>query len=138
MEIVDKLDLALTTIEGLISGSKTGTAHDGTTTPPLKEYLVGKRQVQAMMMAHKGKVVFEIYPGVNPTNIHIWMSASKPTVGLLVAMLAEEGKIDLDKPVPTYVPEIERIGLGAGDGQERDEDVFRPRHRGEYREPAEP
>ena len=84
----------------------TFTAHDGTTTPPLKEYLVGKRQVQAMMMAHKGKVVFEIYPGMNPTDIHIWMSASKPTVGLLVAMLADEGKIDLDKPVPTYVPEI--------------------------------
>ena len=43
---------------------------------------------------------------MNPTDIHIWMSASKPTVGLLVAMLADEGKIDLDKPVPTYVPEI--------------------------------
>ena len=84
----------------------TFTAHDGTTTPLLKEYLVGKRQVQAMMMAHKGKVVFEIYPGMNPNDIHIWMSASKPTVGLLVAMLADEGKIDLDKPVPTYVPEI--------------------------------
>jgi len=84
----------------------TYTAADGTPTPPLKEYLVGKRQVQAMMMAHKGKVVFEVYPGMNPTDIHIWMSASKPTVGLLVAMLADEGKIDLDKPVPTYVPEI--------------------------------
>ena len=81
-----------------------------------------------MMMAHKGKVVFEIYPGMNPTDIHIWMSASKPTVGLLVAMLAEEGKIDLDEPVPTYVPEIERNGLGAGDGQERDEHVLRPRY----------
>ena len=57
-------------------------------------------------MAHKGKVVFEVYPGMNPTDIHIWMSASKPTVGLLVAMLADEGKIDLDKPVPTYVPEL--------------------------------
>ncbi len=84
----------------------TYTAADGTPTPPLKEYLVGKRQVQAMMMAHKGKVVFEVYPGMNPTDIHIWMSASKPTVGLLVAMLADEGKIDLDKPVPTYVPEL--------------------------------
>lgn len=82
------------------------TSVDGKPTPPLREYLVGKRQVQAMMMAHKGKVVFEVYPGMNPTDIHIWMSASKPTVGLLVAMLADEGKIDLDAPVPTYVPEI--------------------------------
>ena len=84
----------------------TFTAHDGTTTPPLKEYLVGPRQVQAMMMAHKGKVVFETYPGMNPTDIHVWMSASKTTVGLLVSMLVDEGKMDLDKPIPEYVPEL--------------------------------
>ncbi len=44
----------------------TFTDHLGNTTPTLKEYLVGPRQVQAMMMAHKGKVVFETYPGMNP------------------------------------------------------------------------
>ena len=81
-------------------------AHDGTTTPPLKDYLVGPRQVQAMMMAHKGKVVFETYPGMNPTDIHVWMSASKTTAGLLVSMLVDEGKMDLDKPIPEYVPEL--------------------------------
>ena len=84
----------------------TFTARDRKTTPPLKEYLVGKRQVQAMLMAHKGKVVFETYPGMNPTGIHVWMSASKTTVGLLISMLADEGKIDLNKPIPTFVPEL--------------------------------
>ena len=84
----------------------TFTADDGSTTPPLREYLVGKRQVQAMMMAHQGKVVFEIFPGMNPTDSHIWMSAAKTTVGLLMAMLIDEGKVDPDKPVPTYVPEL--------------------------------
>ena len=79
---------------------------DGTTNPTLGEYLVGPRQVQAMMMAHKGKVVFETYPGMNPTDYHVWMSAAKTTAGLLVSMLANEGKVDLDKPVPTYVPEL--------------------------------
>jgi CubicO group peptidase (beta-lactamase class C family) len=34
------------------------------------------------------------------------MSASKTTASLLVTMLADEGKIDLDKPVPSYVPEL--------------------------------
>ena len=84
----------------------TFTAHDGTTTPPLKEYLVGPKQVQAMMMAHKGKVVFETYPGMNPNDIHVWMSASKTTAGLMLAILADEGKVDLEKPVSTYVPEL--------------------------------
>ena len=81
-------------------------AHDGTQTPALKDYLVGPRQVQAMMMAHKGKVVFETYPGMNPTDIHIWMSASKTTASLLATMLWEEGKLDFDKSVPTYVPSL--------------------------------
>jgi len=84
----------------------TFTAHDGTTTPPLKEYLVGPRQVQAMMMAHKGKVVFETYPGMNPNDIHVWMSASKTTAGLMIAILADEGRVDLKKPVSSYVPEL--------------------------------
>lgn len=86
--------------------SLTFTDHLGTTTPSLKEYLVGPRQVQAMLMAHKGKVVFETYPGMNPLDIHVWMSASKTTVGLLVSMLAAEGKVDLAKPLSEYVPEL--------------------------------
>ncbi len=84
----------------------TFTAHDGTTTPTLKEYLVGPRQVQAMMMAHKGKVVFETYPGRNPEDSHVWMSASKTTAGLMISILADEGKVDLEKPVSNYAPEL--------------------------------
>lgn len=79
---------------------------DGSANPPLRDYLVGPRQVQGMMMAHKGKVVFETYPGMNPTDYHVWMSASKTTAGLVISMLANEGKVDLDEPVPTYVPEL--------------------------------
>ncbi|MGB5452734.1 MAG: serine hydrolase domain-containing protein [Sedimenticolaceae bacterium] len=79
---------------------------DGSTNPPLRDYLVGPRQVQAMMMAHKGKVVFETYPGMNPMDYHVWMSASKTTAGLVISTLANEGKIDLDKPVSTYAPEL--------------------------------
>jgi len=84
----------------------TFTAHDGSTTPTLKEYLVGPRQVQAMMMAHRGKVVFETYPGMNPYDYHVWMSASKTTAGLMISILVDEGKVDLEKPVSAYVPEL--------------------------------
>jgi len=79
---------------------------DGSTNPPLRDYLVGPRQVQGMMMAHKGKVVFEIFPGMNPMDYHVWMSASKTTAGLLVSMLAHEGKVDMEKPLSAYVPEL--------------------------------
>ncbi|MFC3615639.1 serine hydrolase domain-containing protein [Lutimaribacter marinistellae] len=79
---------------------------DGSTNPPLREYLVGPRQVQAMMMAYRGKVVFEIFPGMNPMDYHVWMSASKTTAGLLVSMLANEGAIDMEQPMSTYIPEL--------------------------------
>jgi CubicO group peptidase (beta-lactamase class C family) len=73
---------------------------------PLHEYLVGPKQVQAMLMMHKGKVVFEIYPGMNPDDLHVWMSASKTCVGLICNLLHDEGKLDFDKTVGVYVPEL--------------------------------
>ncbi|WP_158281547.1 serine hydrolase domain-containing protein [Sediminitomix flava] len=76
---------------------------DGTETPTLNEYLADDyNRVQGIIMAHKGKVIFESYPGMNPTDYHIWMSASKTTVGTLCILLEKEGKMDLEKPLPFY------------------------------------
>lgn len=49
-------------------------------------------------MAQNGKVVFESYPGMNPTDTHIWKSASKTVAGLLAVLLEAEGKIDFERP----------------------------------------
>lgn len=51
------------------------------------------------MMVHQGKVIFEAYPGMTETDVHFWASAATTTVGLVSAMLAEEGKIDVSKPI---------------------------------------
>lgn len=61
---------------------------------------------QGVMMIYKGEVVYEAYPGMKPTDTHIWMSASKSITGLLVAMLVEEGKLDLNAPVTKYATEL--------------------------------
>ena len=61
---------------------------------------------QGVMMIHKGKVVFETYPGMRPTDVHFWASAAKTTVGLVSAMLVEEGKIDPSKSITHYVPSL--------------------------------
>jgi CubicO group peptidase (beta-lactamase class C family) len=79
---------------------------DGSANPTLEEYLKGPKQVQAMMMAHKGKVVFETYPGMNPSDLHVWMSASKTTASLMLTLLWEEGKLDFDNMVSAYVPDL--------------------------------
>ena len=61
----------------------TFTKKDGTQTDTLKDFLVGPARKQAMTMAHKGKVVFEAFPGMNPNDIHLWMSAGKTTVSTI-------------------------------------------------------
>ena len=63
-------------------------------------------RVQGVMMVHKGKVVYEAHPGMDPMDRHVWMSPGKATVGLILAMLEEEGKLDFSKPVVAYVPRL--------------------------------
>lgn len=63
-------------------------------------------RTQGFMLIHKGKIVYEAYPGMKPTDRHIWASAGKTTVGLVAAMLVEEGKIDPSKIITHYVPTL--------------------------------
>ncbi|WP_432454663.1 serine hydrolase domain-containing protein [Agarivorans sp. QJM3NY_29] len=73
----------------------------------MQDYLADpKFRTQGFMLIHKGKIVYEAYPGMKPTDRHIWASAAKTTVGTVVAMLAEEGKIDHNKIITEYVPEL--------------------------------
>ncbi|WP_204113424.1 serine hydrolase domain-containing protein [Shimia biformata] len=73
----------------------------------LAEYSVHpNHRVQGVMMIHKGKVVYEEYPGMNPMDRHVWMSPGKATVGLVMALLEEEGKLDLSREVVDYVPDL--------------------------------
>ena len=63
-------------------------------------------RLQGILLIHKGKIVYQKYPGMKPTDRHLWLSAAKASVGLVVAMLAEEGKINVDKPITDYVPQL--------------------------------
>ncbi|MGR5066303.1 serine hydrolase domain-containing protein [Photobacterium sp. DNB22_13_2] len=73
----------------------------------MDEYLADPAfRTQGFMLIHEGKIVYEAYPGMKPTDRHVWASAAKTTVGLIVAQLVEEGKVDPSKPMSTYVPEL--------------------------------
>jgi CubicO group peptidase (beta-lactamase class C family) len=81
------------------------TAKEGELT--LNQYVVHpNHRVQAVVMVHKGKIVYETYPGMNPNDVHAWMSPGKTTVALVLAQLEEEGKIDMNKDVVDYLPEF--------------------------------
>jgi CubicO group peptidase (beta-lactamase class C family) len=65
-----------------------------------------KSFIQAFIVAYKGKVVYERYPGMNPTDSHLWASTAKPIAGLLIEQLVDEGKIDLNSTYSEYVPDF--------------------------------
>jgi len=63
-------------------------------------------RLQGLMMIHKGEIVYENYPGMNPNDKHVWMSAAKSTVGLVITQLIAEGKVDPEKSITKYVPQL--------------------------------
>lgn len=67
-----------------------------------------------IVVMHRGKVVYERYFGVlKPQGQHGAMSVTKSVVGTLGAMLVAEGKIDADKRVVEYVPELAGSAFGS-------------------------
>lgn len=92
-------------INAELGGAVKFTVKEGELT--LDEYTVHPHhRVQGVVMIHNGKIVYETYPGMNPTDVHAWMSPGKSTVGLIIAQLEAEGKIDMQKQVVDYLPEL--------------------------------
>lgn len=72
-----------------------------------------KNYVDGVVVLHKGKVVYENYFGaLRPEGTHIVMSVTKSFVGTLAAMLVHEGKLDENKPVTEYIPELKDSAWG--------------------------
>jgi CubicO group peptidase (beta-lactamase class C family) len=63
-------------------------------------------RAQGLMMIHKGKVVYESYPGMRPSDRHLTSSTGKITCGLVIAQLIKEGKIDEQKNIADYIPDL--------------------------------
>lgn len=67
----------------------------------------------AILVMHKGKIVYERYFGVTtPQSRHIAFSVTKSFVGTIAEMLIAEGKLDETKPVAHYLPELAASGFG--------------------------
>jgi CubicO group peptidase (beta-lactamase class C family) len=75
----------------------------------LDQYVVHPHhRVQGLLIAYKGRIVYEAYPGMNKEDHHTWMSATKSTVGLVCALLEAEDKVDMQRQIVDYVPELKR------------------------------
>jgi CubicO group peptidase (beta-lactamase class C family) len=92
-------------INSAIGGIKAETKNFGTLT--LDEFMAHpKSYAQAFTVLHKGRVVYENYPGMDPTDHHLWMSCGKILPSLVIDLLINDGKIDQNQTLGFYVPEL--------------------------------
>ncbi len=78
----------------------------------LNQFLA-ESNTDGFVILHNGAVIFEHYGnGQQPHSQHQMFSATKSFVGTLVLLLADQGKIDLEKPVATYLPELAKSAFG--------------------------
>ena len=73
----------------------------------LDELLADQQLGYAGLLVLKGgRIVYESYPRMKPTDLHVTVSVSKAITGAVVAILAARGEIDVSKPIDAYVPEL--------------------------------
>ncbi len=59
-----------------------------------------------LVILHKGDIVFEDYPRMEPYERPIFWSVTKVTVSSVVSILEARGSVDIDKNIETYIPEL--------------------------------
>ena len=100
-------------------------------TMPLSKAMADPRsRMQAFMVLHKGKIVYETYPGMPSDSKHVWASSSKTITGLLIHMLVSERLVDLNAPMSKYLA----FTKGSPIGEIKVEDVLNMRTGLDYEE----
>ncbi len=65
-----------------------------------------EKALDSVIVVYKGEIIYEKYPRMQENDKHVWWSVSKSIAGSLVAQLESEGKVDIRKPVETYIQEL--------------------------------
>jgi CubicO group peptidase (beta-lactamase class C family) len=65
-----------------------------------------KFPIDAMIVVKEGKIIYERYKTMRPEDKHIWYSVAKVLGPTILLSLEEEGKVNIDKPVTTYLTEL--------------------------------
>ncbi|QCY09456.1 serine hydrolase [Pseudomonas sp. MPC6] len=79
---------------------------------PLQQLLC-ETSTDAFLVIHRGKIVTEQYfNGMAPSAQHLLMSVTKSVGSTLMGILVSQGLIDLDAPLPSYIPELKDSAYG--------------------------
>src|SRR6266850_32350 len=111
------------------------------------DQFVNNGAVDGCIVLHAGKIVYEKYPTIKPNDSHLIFSVTKAFVSTALAILEDQGKIDLQKPVENFLPELKGsawVGIRLRDvadmrsgieGDESSSDAYRnPAHKEYQRE----
>lgn len=71
------------------------------------DQFINNGAVDACIVLHDAKIVYEKYPTIQPNDLHLVMSVGKAFVLTALAILEDQGKIDIEKPVEIYLPELQ-------------------------------
>lgn len=67
-------------------------------------------EVNGLIIIHKGKIVFEGYPRMFPTDLHVNFLITQVFVSTSIAVLEDKGLIDTSKPVDDYFDALKGSG----------------------------
>ncbi|MEE9364506.1 MAG: serine hydrolase [Cellulophaga sp.] len=67
-------------------------------------------EVNGLIIIHKGKIVFEGYPRMFPTDLHINMLITQTFVSTSIAILEDNGLIDTSKSIDYYFDALKNSG----------------------------
>jgi len=71
---------------------------------PFADYVAGDPLLDGVLVLHRGAIVFEAYPHMEPWQRHFAWSVSKVITATTLAMLAGDGRVAMDAPVERYLP----------------------------------
>ena len=75
----------------------------------LNDY-VQQVEVNGLIIIHKGKIVFEGYPRMFPTDLHTYLIMTQVFVSTSIAILEDRGLIDTSKPIDYYFDDLKDSG----------------------------
>ncbi len=71
----------------------------------LDDYLL-QSPVDAVVVVHKGRIVYERYPHMRIRDRHLYWSVSKSFLGTIVGILEDDGRIEVRAPIERYIDEL--------------------------------
>lgn len=67
---------------------------------------------QGFIAIKDGDIVYEKYPGMNPEDKHVWFSVAKTTASLVIDLLIQDGLIDENKVLKSYIKDFNNTDSG--------------------------